>query len=158
MPCISAVTKVTMKMMLNTAIAKSMSTSSPGEDILDAQACNDILYSELHWDEERQQTLQKNCLCLLHAVPFNFELAKFCFSRSKFFQLKKDDQTLGLRMQQVVNIFNNDEFKNRQRKHHVWVDVVLCGSADSSQRCVVQNMLYFQKNDRRNSGGTLCQN
>ena len=63
--------------------------------------------------------LQTNCLSLLQAVPFNFDLATFCFSHSKFFQLKKEDNTLGLRMQQIVNIFN-DEFKKELSKHHVW--------------------------------------
>ena len=47
-----------------------------------------------------------------------FELATFCFSYSIFFQLKKEDNTLGMRMQQIVNIFN-DEFKKELSKHHV---------------------------------------
>ena len=95
-----------------------MSTNSPGENILDRQACNDIVYSELHSDAEKQQILQTNCLSLLQTAPFNFELATFCFSHSKFFQLKKEESTLGLRMQQIVNIFN-DEFKKELSKHHV---------------------------------------
>ena len=97
---------------------KNMSTNSPGADILDRQACNDIIYSELHSDAEKQQILQTNCLSLLQAVPFNFDLAKFCFSHSKFFQLKKEDNTLGLMKQQIVHIFN-DEFKKELAKHHV---------------------------------------
>ena len=67
---------------------------------------------------EKQQILQTNCLSLLQTVPFNFELATFCFSHSKFFQLKKEDTTLGLRRQQIVNIFN-DKFKKEVAKHHV---------------------------------------
>ena len=97
---------------------KNMNMNSPGVDILDRQACNDIVHSELHSDEEKHQILQTNCLSLLQAVPFNFELATFCFSHSKFFQLKKEDNTLGMRMQQIVNIFN-DEFKKELSKHHV---------------------------------------
>ena len=100
-----------------------MGPSSPGVDILDRQACNDIVHSELHSDEEKHQILQTNCLSLLQAVPFNFELATFCFSHSKFFQLKKEDNTLGMRMQQIVNIFN-DEFKKELSKHHVWMVVL----------------------------------
>ena len=97
---------------------KNMNMNSLGVDILDRQACNDIVHSELHSDEEKHQILQTNCLSLLQAVPFNFELATFCFSHSKFFQLKKEDNTLGMRMQQIVNIFN-DEFKKELSKHHV---------------------------------------
>ena len=124
---------------------KNMSTNSQGEDILDRQACNDIVYSELHSDAEKQQILQTNCLSLLQTVPFNFELATFCFSHSKFFQLKKDDSTLGLRMQQIINIFN-DEFKKELSKHHVWVVVCLL-QRWVSRRCIInlQNMLEFQK-------------
>ena len=58
---------------------KNMSTSSPGENISDRQACNDIVYSELHSHEEKHQILQTNCLSLLQAVPFNFDLATFLF-------------------------------------------------------------------------------
>ena len=64
-------------------------TSSPGEDILDLQACSDIVSSDLLSDDEKQQALSKNCICLLQIVPFNYDLAKFCFSHSKFFLVKK---------------------------------------------------------------------
>ena len=64
-------------------------TSSPGEDILDLQACSDIVSSDFLSDDEKQQALSKNCICLLQIVPFNYDLAKFCFSHSKFFLVKK---------------------------------------------------------------------
>ena len=88
---------------------------SPGEDILDLQACSDIVSSDLFSDEEKQQALSKNCICLLQIVPFNYDLAKFCFSRSKFFLVKKDYPSLVL-SQHMVNIFDQ-EFNQELAKH-----------------------------------------
>ena len=64
------------------------------EDILELQACSDIVSSDLLSDHEKQQALSKNCICLMQIVPLNYDLAKFCFSRNKFFLVKKDNPSL----------------------------------------------------------------
>ena len=94
---------------------KRKTQCSPGEDILDLQACSDIVSSDLFSDEEKQQALSKNCICLLQIVPFNYDLAKFCFSQSKFFLVKKDYPSLVL-SQHMVNIFDQ-EFNKELAKH-----------------------------------------
>ena len=93
-------------------------TSSPGEEILDFEACKDIVFSEMLSYHEKEQVLQRNCLSLLQVAPFNFELAKYCFSHSKIFQLKKDNHSLGLSLQYLVSIFD-EEFKKEVSKHNV---------------------------------------
>ena len=91
--------------------------SCPGEDILDLRACSDIVFCDLLSDHEKQQALSKNCMCVLSIVPLNLDLAKFCFSHSKFFLLKKDNPSLGL-TQYLVNIFD-EEFNKQISKHGV---------------------------------------
>ena len=90
-------------------------TSSSGEDILDLQACSNIISSELLSDHEKQQALMKNCICLIQIVPLKYDLAKFCFSHSKFFLVKKDNPSLSL-SQHLINIFDG-EFNNELSKH-----------------------------------------
>ena len=94
------------------------------EDILDLQACSDIVESDLLSDHEKQQALSKNCICLMQIVPLNYDLAKFCFSHSKFFLVKKDNPSLSL-TQHLINIFD-EEFNNELSKHGmILVDVSL---------------------------------
>ena len=92
--------------------------SSSGDDILDFAACRNIVSSDLLSDHEKEQALTKNCLAVLQVAPFNFDLAKYCFSNSKIFQLKKDNHNLGLSEQYLLQLFD-DEFKNQLKKHHV---------------------------------------
>ena len=67
--------------------------------------------------QDKIQILQRNCISLLKIEPVDFELAKFCFSRSKYFQLRQSDQSLGINMQKIVNIFNK-EFEDEMKKHY----------------------------------------
>ena len=69
--------------------------------------------------------LERNCISLLKTEPINFELAKYCFTRSKFFHLLKNDHTLGLSMQKLVNIFDK-EFEDAYKMHYNWVDMLVC--------------------------------
>ena len=67
--------------------------------------------------QDKVQILQQNCISLLKNEPIDFKLAKYCFSRSKFFQLRESNQTLGLSMQKVVNIFDK-EFEEQYKKYY----------------------------------------
>ena len=87
------------------------------EGILDLQACSDIVASDLLSDHEKQQALSKNCICLMQIVPLNYDLAKFCYSRSKFFLVKKDNPSLSL-SQHLINILD-EEFNNELSKHGI---------------------------------------
>ena len=53
----------------------------------------------------------------MQIVPLNYDLAKFCFSRSKFFLVKKDNPSLSL-SQHLINIFD-EEFNNELSKHGI---------------------------------------
>jgi len=99
-------------------MSTSGNLSSSGDDILDFEACKDIVSSDLLSDHEKEQALTKNCLALLQVSPFNLDLAKYCFSYSKIHQLKKDNHNLGLSTQYLLQLFD-DEFTNQLRKHHV---------------------------------------
>ena len=60
----------------------------------------------------------------MQIVPLNYDLAKFCFSRSKFFLVKKDKPSIRL-SQNLINIFD-EEFNNELSKHGmILVDVSL---------------------------------
>ena len=66
----------------------------------------------------RMEILQKNCICLLKADPINFDLARFCYSHSKYFQLRQKEQTLGLSMQNLVENIFNQEFDKEMKLHY----------------------------------------
>ena len=97
--------------------SKHESTCAPEEDILDYQACHDVVVNGFFSPHDKIQILQRNCISLLKIEPVDFELAKFCFSRSKYFQLRQSDQSLGINMQKIVNIFNK-EFEDEMKKHY----------------------------------------
>ena len=97
--------------------SKHESTCAPEVDILDYQACHDVVVNGFFSPHDKIQILQRNCISLLKIEPVDFELAKFCFSRSKYFQLRQSDQSLGINMQKIVNIFNK-EFEDEMKKHY----------------------------------------
>ena len=106
-----------MTMMKIKKIANTKGTCAPEEDILDYQACHDVVVNGFFSPHDKIQILQRNCISLLKIEPVDFELAKFCFSRSKYFQLRQSDQSLGINMQKIVNIFNK-EFEDEMKKHY----------------------------------------
>ena len=97
--------------------SKHKNTSGPEEDILDYQACHDCVVSGFFSPHDKHLILQRNCISLLKIEPIDFKLAKFCFSRSKYFQLRQSDQSLGISMQNIVNIFDK-EFEDEMKKHY----------------------------------------
>ena len=94
------------------------STAAPEEDILDLNGCHDIVSSDLFSTQQKIEILQKNCVGLLKATPINFDLARFCYSHSKYFQLKQKDHTLGLSMQNLVENIFNQEFDKEMKLHY----------------------------------------
>ena len=94
------------------------STAAPEEDILDQNGCHDVVSSDLFSTQQKIEILQKNCVCLLIADPINFDLARFCYSHSKYFQLKQKDHTLGLSMQSLVENIFNQEFDKEMKLHY----------------------------------------
>ena len=94
------------------------STAAPEEDILDQNGCHDFVSSDLFSTQQKIEILQKNCVCLLKADPINFDLARFCYSHSKYFQLKQKDHTLGLSMQNLVENIFNQEFDREMKLHY----------------------------------------
>ena len=97
--------------------SKCESTRGPEEDILDYKACHDVVANDFFSPHDKHKILERNCISLLKIEPINFELAKYCFTRSKFFHLLKNDHTLGLSMQKLVNIFDK-EFEDAYKMHY----------------------------------------
>jgi hypothetical protein len=94
------------------------STAAPEEDILDQNGCHDVVSSDLFSTQQKIEILQKNCVGLLKATPINFDLARFCYSHSKYFQLKQKDHTLGLSMQNLVENIFNQEFDKEMKLYY----------------------------------------
>ena len=76
----------------------------------------------------------------MQIVPLNYDLAKFCYSRSKFFLVKKDNPSLSL-SQHLINILD-EEFNNELLSKHgikwKWVCCVIILSK-ASKVCNFQN-------------------
>ena len=105
--------------------SKCESARGPEEDILDYKACHDVVANNFFSPDDKHKILERNCISLLKIEPINFELAKYCFTRSKFFHLRKNDHTLGLSTQKLVNIFDR-EFEDAYKTHYNWVDMLVC--------------------------------
>ena len=87
------------------------------EDVLDYNACSNVVLDSIYSTQDKIQILQKNCISLLKKEPTDFKLAKYCFSRSKYFQLLDKNLTLGVSMQKIVSLFNK-EFEEQYKKHY----------------------------------------
>ena len=98
--------------------SKCESVASPEEDILDLNGCHDVVSSDLFSTQQKIAILQQNCVCLLKAQTINFDLARFCYSHSKYFQLKLKDHTLGIPMQNLVENIFNPEFDKEVKNNY----------------------------------------
>ena len=85
-----------------------------GDDISDPQlldlpACEEISNSTILTADQKYATLIDNCLKLIQVEPINHVVAKFCFSHARFYQLGKDDLTLGYSKEHLIKeIFDPD--------------------------------------------------
>ena len=85
-------------------------------DMLDLQACKDLVFSDLHTADEKHSILKKNCTAMMELVPIDLPTARFCFSYAQYFKLRRDDLTLGYTMNNLINNVFNPQFDKEVSK------------------------------------------
>ena len=79
-----------------------MSGSAEEVEILDMDACKDLVLSDFHTADEKQDILRKNCLAIFKIKPIDIPTARYCFSFSQYFKLKRDHHTLGFDVHHLI--------------------------------------------------------
>ena len=61
--------------------------------------------------EQKYIALIDNCVKLIKIEPINHVVAKFCFSHARFYQLRKDDFTLGYSKEHLIKETFDPEYE-----------------------------------------------
>ena len=85
-------------------------------EILDMDACKDLVLSDFHTADEKQDILRKNCLAIFKIKPIDIPTARYCFSFSQYFKLKRDHHTLGFDVHHLINNVFNPQFDREIQK------------------------------------------
>ena len=85
-------------------------------EILDMDACKTLVSSDFHTADEKQDILRKNCLAIFKIEPIDIPTARYCFSFSQYFKLKRDHQTLGFDVHHLINNVFNPQFDREMQK------------------------------------------
>ena len=84
--------------------SRSNELSGPAEvDILDLNACQELVLSDFHTPDEKHSILQKNCMSILKVEPINIPAARYCFGFAQYYKLVRENSTLGYSMDYLVN-------------------------------------------------------
>ena len=79
-------------------------------DVLDFQACKNLVFSDLHTPTEKFSILTKNCISIMKIEPIDIPTARFCFSLAQYFKALRDNATSGYSMDHLVNKVFNPQF------------------------------------------------
>ena len=60
--------------------------------------------------DQKYTALIDNCVKLIPVEPINHVVAKFCFSHARFYQLRKDDLTLGYSKELLIKEIIDPEY------------------------------------------------
>ena len=92
--------------------SKDMSGGEVQEDsdVLDFQACKNLVFSDLHTPTEKFSILTKNCISIMKIEPIDIPTARFCFSLAQYFKALRDNATSGYSMDHLVNKVFNPQF------------------------------------------------
>ena len=82
-----------------------------GPQLLDLPACEEISNSKTLTAEQKYTALIDNCYKLIQVEPINHVVAKFCFSHARFYQLRKDDFTLGYSKEHLIKEIFDPEYE-----------------------------------------------
>ena len=82
-----------------------------GPQLLDLSACEEISISKTLTAEQKYTALIDNCYKLIQVEPINHVVAKFCFSHARFYQLRKDDFTLGYSKEHLIKETFDPEYE-----------------------------------------------
>ena len=79
--------------------------------MLDLPACEEISNSTTLTADQKHIALIDNCVKLIQVKPINHGVAKFCFSHARFYQLRKDDLTLGYSKEHLIKEIFDPEYE-----------------------------------------------
>ena len=82
-----------------------------GPQLLDLPACEEISNSLTLTADQKYTMLFDNCVKLIKVEPINHVVAKFCFSHAKFYQLRRDDLTLGFSKEHLIKEILDPEYE-----------------------------------------------
>ena len=92
-------------------------SGSAGVDILDLNACQELVLSDFHTPDEKHSILQKNCMSILKVEPVDIPTARYCYGFAQYYKLRRDNMTLGYDMDHLVNKVFYPQFDNQVSKH-----------------------------------------
>ena len=82
-----------------------------GPQLLDLPACVEISNSRTLTADQKYTMLIDNCVKHIKVEPINHVVTKFCFSHAKFYQLKRDDLTLGFSKEHLIKEILDPEYE-----------------------------------------------
>ena len=91
-----------------------------GPQLLDLPACEEISNSKTLTAEQKYTALIDNCYKLIQVEPINHVVAKFCFSHARFYQLRKDDFTLGYSKEHLIKETFDPEYERLKSENGLW--------------------------------------
>ena len=60
-----------------------------------------------------------NCVILIKVEPINHVVTKFCFSHARFYQLRKDDLTLGFSKEHLIKEILDPEYERLKSENEL---------------------------------------
>ena len=90
-----------------------------GPQLLDLPACEEISNSLTLTADQKYTMLFDNCVKLIKVEPINHVVAKFCFSHAKFYQLRRDDLTLGFSKEHLIKEILDPEYERLKSENEL---------------------------------------
>jgi len=90
-----------------------------GPQLLDLPACEEISNSRTLTADQKYTMLFDNCVKHIKVEPINHVVTKFCFSHAKFYQLKKDDLTLGFSKEHLIKEILDPEYERLKSENEL---------------------------------------
>ena len=90
-----------------------------GPQLLDLPACEEISNSRTLTADQKYTMLFDNCVKLIKVEPINHVVTKFCFSHAKFYQLKRDDLTLGFSKEHLIKEILDPEYERLKSENEL---------------------------------------
>ena len=90
-----------------------------GPQLLDLPACEEISNSRTLTADQKYTMLLDNCVKLIKVEPINHVVTKFCFSHAKFYQLRRDDLTLGFSKEHLIKEILDPEYERLKSENEL---------------------------------------
>ena len=88
--------------------------------MLDLPACGEISNSiTLTADQKRTAFIDYCVKLIIQVEPISDDLAKFCFSHARFYQLRNDDLTLGYSKEHLIKEIFDPEYERLKSENEL---------------------------------------